>query len=315
MSIGLAVGGALASALCFAISSVLQHRSAAQAPEGSGLHLGLLARLVARPLWLFGMLAAVGTVVFQVVALAAGPLVLVQPLLSTGLLFALPVSVLLERRRPSRVEWGWAALLVVGLAVFLLAASPGAGPPLPDDTRLVIIVVAGAALGVTAVCVGNGPGRRHRAALLGFAAGVGYGLSAALIKYSVALSQDGAAALLTSWPGYTLLVLGTATIILNQAAYQAGPLAGALPVIIIMDSIVAIFVSAVAFHEEISTTAPAIAFQVLGFCTMGLAIAALARQASGRDPLSPTTTPGDAAPSRALQPDTPRGSELARGQT
>ena len=210
MNIGLAVGGALASALSFAISSVLQHRGAAQAPEGSGLHLGLLARLMARPLWLLGMLAAAGTVIFQVVALASGPLVLVQPLLSTGLLFALPVSVLLERRRPSRVEWAWAVLLVVGLAVFLLAASPGAGPPLPDDTRLVMIAVAGAALGVTAVGVGYGPGRRHRAALLGFAAGIGYGLSAALMKYSVALSQDGAEALLTSWPGYTLLVLGTA---------------------------------------------------------------------------------------------------------
>ena len=307
MNIGLAVGGALASALSFAISSVLQHRGAAQAPEGSGLHLGLLARLMARPLWLLGMLAAAGTVIFQVVALASGPLVLVQPLLSTGLLFALPVSVLLERRRPSRVEWAWAVLLVVGLAVFLLAASPGAGPPLPDDTRLVMIAVAGAALGVTAVGVGYGPGRRHRAALLGFAAGIGYGLSAALMKYSVALSQNGAEALLTSWPGYTLLVLGTGTIILNQAAYQAGPLAGALPVIIIMDSIVAIFVSAAAFHEEISTTAPAIAFQVLGFCTMGLAIGALARLASGRDPRSPATTPRDAAPSRALQQDTRRG--------
>jgi hypothetical protein len=71
-----------------------------------------------------------------------------------------------------------------------------------------------------------------------------------------------------------------------------------------MDSVVAIFVSAVAFHEEISTTAPAIAFQVLGFCTMGLAIAALARLAAGRDSRSPTMTPRDTAPSSALQQDT-----------
>jgi len=291
VTVGLAIGGALASACCFAVSSVLQHRGAAEAPDGSGLHLGLLAHLVARPIWLFGMLAAIGTVALQVLALASGPLILVQPLLATGLLFALPVSVLLEKCRPSLVEWSWAAVLVTGLAVFLVAASPGAGPPLPDDWRLLTIVAAGVAAGGVAAGIGYGPGRRHRAALLGFATGIAYGLAAALMKYTVALGRHDAGSLLTTWPVYALLLVGAAAIMSNQAAYQAGPLAGALPAIVIMDSIVAIVTSATAFHEDISTATGAIALQAVGFCTMALAIVALARQASGRDSRTPTSAP------------------------
>lgn len=233
MNIGVAIGGALASACCFAISSVLQHRGAAEAPDGRGLHLGLLAHLMARPMWLLGMLAAVGTLVLQVVALASGPLILVQPLLATGLLFALPVSVLLESRRPSLIEWSWAALLVVGLATFLLAAGPGAGPALPDDGRLLEVVAGGGALGAMAAVIGKGPGRRHRAPLFGFATGIAYGLAAALMKYTVALSRHDWSALLTTWPAYALVAVGTGAIVFNQAAYQAGPLAGALPAVVI----------------------------------------------------------------------------------
>jgi drug/metabolite transporter (DMT)-like permease len=228
---------------------------------------------------------------FTNVALASGPLVLVQPLLATGLLFALPVSVLLESRRPSLVEWSWAALLISGLAIFLVAASPGAGPPLPDDGRLIMLVTGAGVLAALAAGIGYGPGRRHRAALLGFATGIAYGLAAALMKYTVALSRQDLAGVLTTWPAYALLAVGIGAIVFNQAAYQAGPLAGALPAVVITDSIVAIIASAAAFHEDISTALPAIALQICGFATMAFAIVALARQASGRDSRSPTATP------------------------
>src|SRR3954447_4512855 len=114
MSGGLAVLGALGSALCFATSSVLQQRGAARAPRGTGLHLDLLRHLVTRPIWLAGMTAAAGTLALQAVALSKGQLALVQPLLVTGLLFALPLSMVLEGKRPSGREWTWAAVLVAG---------------------------------------------------------------------------------------------------------------------------------------------------------------------------------------------------------
>src|SRR5215212_6282083 len=166
MNSGLAVAGALGSALCFATSSALQQRGAARAPRGSGLHLNLLAHLVTRPVWLFGLTAAIGTFVLQAIALGSGELVLVQPLLIVGLLFALPLSVLLERRRPSLLEWRWAVVLVIGIAIFLLAAAPKTGPALPDDRRIWQLGVIVLAVAVSMGLLATGLGRRHRAMLL-----------------------------------------------------------------------------------------------------------------------------------------------------
>jgi drug/metabolite transporter (DMT)-like permease len=281
---GLAVGAALGSALCFAVSSVLQQRGASRAPKGSGLHLSLLANLLARPMWLGGVLAAVGTVTLQALALAAGPLALVQPLLVSAVLFALPASVLLEKRRPSVVEWAWALLLVFGLAVFLRAAQPGTGPALPDDGPLLLMGAVAAAVAVSAAAVGRGPGRRHRAVLLGLATGIMYGLTASLIKYTVALARAEGWHLFLDWPVYALLVVGAVGIVLSQAAYQAGPLAGALPPLIIADPIVAIIVAVWAFGEELATDAVAVTFEVIGISAMALAIVRLAHLASGRGP-------------------------------
>jgi drug/metabolite transporter (DMT)-like permease len=185
---GLAVIAALGSAMCFATSSALQQHGAARAPRGSGLHLGLVLHLVRRPIWLAGMAAASGTFVLQALALASGQLMVVQPLLVTGLLFALPLSVALERRRPSLSEWVWASVLVVGLATFLLAAHPRATAALPDDGRLwqvgLVVLAVAAAVAVFASALGG----RHRAMVLGAAAGLTFGVTAGLIKYCCALT-------------------------------------------------------------------------------------------------------------------------------
>jgi drug/metabolite transporter (DMT)-like permease len=233
-------------------------------------------------MWLAGLLAAAGTVALQALALASGPLALVEPLLVTAVLFALPASVLLEKRRPSLVEWAWALLLVMGLTVFLLAANPTTGPPLPDDRRLLALGAAGAALAVAAAGLGYGPGRRHRAALLGLATGIIFGLTASLIKYTVALARTDATDLLHAWAGYALLLVGAVAIVLNQAAYQAGPLAGALPPMVITDPIIAIIVAEVAFGEAIATGPASLTIELVGFSAMSTAIVRLAQLASGR---------------------------------
>jgi drug/metabolite transporter (DMT)-like permease len=285
MHMGLAVGAALGSALCFAVSSVMQQRGAADAPRESGARL--LLHLLVRPIWLGGISAAVGTLALQAVALGAGQIVVVQPLMVLGLLFALPVSVLLHKRRPSLSEWAWATLLFVGLTVFLVAARPETGPALPNPSRMLELGGAAIVLAAVVVGIGVGPGRRHRAALFGLATGITYGLSSALMKYSYGLGSLSFTRLLTSWPVYALLVVGAAGIMLNQAAYQAGPLAGALPPLAIADPIVAIVFGVVAFDEALATTAPALAFQVLGFGAMALAIAKLAHFSAGRDAQNP----------------------------
>src|SRR5438093_115933 len=82
-------------------------------------------------------------------------------------------------RRPAVVEWLWAALLVVGLATFLLAAHPSRGWVSVDADVLAWTAFGCAGIvGITAL-VGLRWLHRRRALVLGIAAGIGYGMTAA----------------------------------------------------------------------------------------------------------------------------------------
>lgn len=288
MNTGVAVAGALGSAMCFATSSVLQQHGAARAPRGSGLHLDLLLHLLRRPVWIAGIVAALGTLALQALALSAGQLVVVQPLLVAGLLFALPLSVLLDGRRPSLHEWGWALALVVGLVTFLASARPQPGPQLPDDDRLWQYGVVVFAVAVVIAFLGSTLGGGHRALLLGTASGLIFGIAAALTKYCCALAgREGVGWLVSSWPAYALVVVGAVGILLNQAAYQAGPLCGALPAIAIFEPLTAVLFGVGTFGERLATGPLSLLGQLAGFTLMAVAIIRLARLAAGRHPTQP----------------------------
>lgn len=287
---GLAIGAALGSALCFALASVLQQRAAARVATDRSLRM--LHDLIKRPIWIAGLVTAAATLVLQFVALANGELALIQPLMLLGLLFALPVSVLLEKCKPSPREWSWAAALILGLTLFLVAAHPTAGPLLPDDTWMFRLGGGALVLICVLVLLGRGPAKRHRAALLGLGTGVSYGVSAALIKYCYGLASDSPSRLLTSWPLYALVVIGGGGIVLNQVAYRSGPLAGALPPLAIADPVVATICGVAAFSEVLRTSPLAIAGQVVGFLVVAVAIVRLASYAAGRDAQDPHVSDG-----------------------
>src|SRR5205807_8952991 len=99
--------------------SVFQQRSAAAAPHEHSMRVSLLVHLVRQPAWVGGVVADVLGYVLQFLALDRGSLVLVQPLLVSGLLFALPLGAALSRRRLRRRDWLGSAALVVGLSLFL----------------------------------------------------------------------------------------------------------------------------------------------------------------------------------------------------
>src|SRR3954447_495663 len=101
----LAVALALAAAALFAVAAAAQQRSAAAVPDDRGPQLVLT--LVRRPLWWVGTLADVGGYVAQAAPLGLGSLLLVQPLLVTGLLFALPLGARWAGRSLGRAELVW----------------------------------------------------------------------------------------------------------------------------------------------------------------------------------------------------------------
>jgi hypothetical protein len=270
------VATALASALAAAASSILQHRSARRAPDGRTHRL--LGHLLTRPAWIVGLIAAAIGLALHVIALAHGQLAVVQPLLISGVLFALPISSKLEGRRPSGREWMLAVLLVGGLAMFLLAARPSPGRVALDaDVLAWSTVIVGAIVAILTLIGMRWP-HGHKPALLGMAAGVGYGLVAALIKQATALFKTGFVHLLTDWPLYALIGAGGVALCLTQMAYRAGPLAKSMPALTVADPAASVALGALAFQEKLSGGVLPLAFQVIGFVLMAGAAAQLARR-------------------------------------
>lgn len=105
----------------------MQQREAAEVPDEDALGIGLITRLIRRPVWLIGTAADGLGYVAQAIALAFGSLVLVQPLLATSPLFAPPLGAWWAKRRLHRSDGIWAIALTGGLAVFLVAGNPTEG--------------------------------------------------------------------------------------------------------------------------------------------------------------------------------------------
>ena len=109
------------------MTGVLQQRSARRVEGETTNQVGFVRGLISQPLWLFSTIGSVLGFALQGLALGTGPIVLVQPLLVTGVLFAALTGFLLGRRP---VDWplmGSLLLTAGGLAAFLLVARPSAG--------------------------------------------------------------------------------------------------------------------------------------------------------------------------------------------
>ncbi|MDR2347439.1 MAG: DMT family transporter, partial [Bifidobacteriaceae bacterium] len=118
----LAVAVALLAALSFAGSFVAQQHVAARVPAERGKGLRLFLELARSPLWWVGACGDGLGFALQALALAFGSVVLVQPVLVTAMVFALPLAARWNRRRVRRSEIVWSAVVVVALAVFTLVA-------------------------------------------------------------------------------------------------------------------------------------------------------------------------------------------------
>ncbi len=81
------MAAALCAAFCFALGSLIQ-QGAARQTHARTLRFGLLVALVHERRWLGGVAVTVLSFGIQGVALAFGPLALVQPLVATEVLFA-----------------------------------------------------------------------------------------------------------------------------------------------------------------------------------------------------------------------------------
>lgn len=276
----IAVPAALGAALSFGLTAVLQHHATRQVPRYGALRPGLLVVLIQQPIWVASIVANIAGIGFQVVALKYGPLVLVQPLLVMGLLFAVLVGSALRRQRPDRVLLLGAGCCVVGLAGFLLIARPTGGGGVLTLGE-VLPLAAGLAV-VLAICLATAhrAAGESRALALALACGVLYGVTAGLIKVVVGQFGDGLAAPFQHWTLYAVCLIGPIGFLLNQNAYQADTAAApALAVITTTDPLIAIGIGRLWLGENIRTGTAAIFGEVVFLGAMTAGILALAHRA------------------------------------
>jgi len=319
----LVVGLSLGSALSFAASTNLKHSSAGEMPEVPRMRAGPLARFVAATLshrlWLAGTVTDLIGLSLQVLALHFGDLAVVQPLLISGLLFAL----LLRRRQGRPVtahEVRWALVLTGCLIAFLFLA--GANPTGPHPTgpdRLPAVVAAGVGALLALTCVGLAHRRKpaaDAAALMGVAVGVVYAATAALLKALTDLVVHGPWALLASWQLYAVIVIGAVGLLLSQLAFQAGPLTASLPAIATVDPLLSIVVGVLVYDEHIhrgpwSGFGLVVLMLLLGLSVIELGkVEVVERERAGARPTSASQPERPAAVQVVKQPNGAAGKRL-----
>jgi drug/metabolite transporter (DMT)-like permease len=232
LNVSVPVAGAVAlsilTAFCYALSNVLELMEAEKVPDEYTLKLSLLARLARRPRWLLGAACDVVGYVAQAAALALAAVAFVMPIVASGILIALLLGAVLMRRSVRPTDWIAAIVLSIGLAVFLHEVLPTGGDDLAPAGRWIIAgpsIVVG--IGVCLVCA-RGTRGPPRAALLGIAAGISFGVAAVMTKAFVHYLGQGAFAWVDHWEPYMLAVTSIGGLVIAQSALQTGALGAAV---------------------------------------------------------------------------------------
>jgi hypothetical protein len=306
--IAIAVVAALCAAFCFALGSLNQQGAARQTHAGA-LRFGLLVALARQRRWLGGMAVTVLAFGIQAAALAFGPLALVQPLVATEVLFALPM-IAHRNRRPLQPKGIIGGLSVVsGLAIFVAVSPPTRGVSVPSLSAWAPALAGITALTLTSASVGLRSCRTARVIWLAAATAVIYALLNAVTKSSIGLLMHRGAGVLATWEPYTLMAVGILGGLFGQSAFNAGPLSLSLPVIDTVEPVASVILGAAVFDERLARSPSLFALQLVGGAIAATGIAVLSH--------SPVTLAEERRQSRAsgAQPGRPRLSRSRQGFT
>ncbi|MFE4797324.1 DMT family transporter [Streptomyces sp. NPDC056708] len=246
---------AVLTAISNGAASVLQRRAARTVPDSEAMRLALIGHLLRRRVWLAGIGLVIVAAVCQAVALATGPIALVQPIFVIELPTTLLMAGFVLRVRIPRQIWYAVAAVTLGLALGMASAAPGGGSTSVRGavwiTALIVTGIFEAALIGAALSTRGNP----RGALLGLAAACGYALTAALMKDAMARLEGGggAVALFTSWQLYATAAAGVGALFLLQNALQAGMLVAVQPPLTLGDALISVLYGVTLFGEELRT--------------------------------------------------------------
>jgi drug/metabolite transporter (DMT)-like permease len=273
---------ALVAAFLFALAAALQQKGALNLPTISLAHPMSLVRLVGETTWLIGTLALLTGYLFQAGALDRGRLSVIQPLLVTTVVFALPLGYFLTKQHVGRREVIGAVVIIVGLGLFVHFGDPAGGNENASNTQWAITIGLLSALSVLLLVLGGSGGLSMKAAVYGTVAGLLFGLSSALTKPTLDFLHESVGTMLSHWECYALAVAGVLGFLLQQVSLGTGRLAPSVATVSVANPIVGILIGILLFDERLSRPLWHIVVAVvgLGLALVGAVVISLAREAS-----------------------------------
>jgi drug/metabolite transporter (DMT)-like permease len=277
-NLDLAYATTLVAAVLLGIGFVLQQYAARQEPECRFLSLRIITDLLRKPRWLAGIGCMVAGQLLSAWSIGHLELTLVEPLLTTYLLFALVLAVPMAKQAVKWREVGGALVLCAGVTLLSLSRSTkpiglsfGSFSNWPAAA-----VIAGIAF--VAVQLGRGRSDKSRATLTGLGAGLVFGIQDALTRQTLEILQGHSfTVLFGAWAPYCLLATGIVGLWLMQNAFSAGPLHSSLPTIAAGEPVAGIVLGIVVFGDRIQVSAGQLAIEAGGIAALIVGVVMVAR--------------------------------------
>ena len=274
---------AILAAIFFALAATLWQRASLALGVEAGGPQSLL-RLLGSGVWLLGLVAQGAGVVLQAAALDRGRVAIIQPLLVTTIIWAMPLGYFLTNQVITTRHVLGAAIVVGGLAMFASFGDPAAGN---DDAATSTWLSAFLVLG--AVCAGlllfaRRGGLGVKAAVLGATAGILYGVSATLMKPVVESLHDvGVGGVLESWEFWVMAAAGLVGFYVQQLSLATGRLVASVATVSAVNPVVSVLLGALVLQERLDKTPEWHAVVAVGALSAALFGAILIASATEKD--------------------------------
>ena len=276
---------ALIAAFLFALAATLQQKGALNLPTISLADPMSLVRLAGEKVWLLGTIALFTGYLFQAGALDRGRLSIIQPLLVTTVVFALPLGYFLTKQHVGRREVLGAIMIIIGLGLFVYFGDPAGGNENASNTQWAIAIGLLSVLSVLLLVFGSGGDLSMKAAVYGTVAGIMFGLSSALTKPTLDFLHESVGTMLSHWECYALAVAGVLGFVLQQVSLGTGRLAPSVATVSVANPIVGILIGVLLLDERLSRPGWHILLAVLGLSValVGAVVISVGREAGDEE--------------------------------
>ena len=273
-------------------------------------------RLLGSGVWLLGLAAQTAGVLLQAAALDRGRVAVIQPLLVTAVVWAMPLGYFLTGQvitvgTSSAPRWsspGWRCSQAS-------ATPPPAWTTRPPPTGSWPSSSWGRSAGL--LLFSRRDGSDSKAAVFGAVAGILYGISATLMKPVVEnLHAEGAVAVLESWELWVMAIGGLVGFYIQQLSLATGKLVTSVATVSVVNPVVSVLLGALVLQERLDRDPPwhaVVAVGALAVALLGAVVAASAsRRTRRRRRVSPPPPEAAAAGARRRRSTPPEERERVR---